>query len=199
MLEFVNNFLLRNVMQIKEIKLPQVLAIGALLFFIFLTRVSHELISFSLPDASLIIFFTAGILFKPGRLLALFILTLIFVDSFAIYKESYTEIGLLNLGYLLHLSIYPLAWFIASRIKTANASSFSQSVLWVVLLGFLISYGSHYYLHISPSNPTYTLLSFFQDNLWAYLPSNIGYAIILFVILKVIRNHERVGLEVRSN
>ena len=79
MLEFVNHFLLRNVMQIKEMKLPQVLAIGSLLFFIFLTRFSHELTSFSMPDASLIIFFAAGLLFKPARLLALFIFTIILI------------------------------------------------------------------------------------------------------------------------
>jgi len=199
MLKSVNNFLLRNVMQIKEVKLLHVLAIGALLFFIFLTRISHELTSFALPDASLIIFFAAGMLFKSGRLLALFILTLVFVDSFAIYKESYSEIGLLNLGYLLHLSIYPLAWFVASKIKAANGRSFSQGVLWVILLGFLISYGSHYYLYILPTNPTYSLMSFLQDNLWAYLPSNIGYAVILFVTCMVLNKYGYLGLKVRPH
>ena len=199
MLEFINNFLLRNVMQIKEVKLVHVLAIGALLFFIFLTRVSHELTSFALPDASLIIFFAVGMLFKSGRLFALFILTLVFVDSFAIYKESYSEIGLLNLGYLLHLSIYPLAWFVASKIKAGNGRSFSQSVLWVILLGFLISYGSHYYLYILPTNPTYSLMSFLQDNLWAYLPSNIGYAFILFVTFKMLGKYGCLGIKVRTH
>ena len=186
-------------MQIKEMKLPQVLAIGSLLFFIFLTRFSHELTSFALPDACLIIFFAAGMLFKSARLLVLFILTLVFVDSFAIYKESYSEIGLLNLGYLLHLSIYPLAWFVASKIKVSNARAFSQSVLWVILLGFLISYGSHYYLYILPTNPTYSLMSFFKDNLWAYLPSNIGYALILFVTFMVLDKYGHLGLKVRPH
>ena len=186
-------------MQKIEMNPPKIITIGALLFFMFLTRFSHELTSFSMPDASLIIFFAAGLLFKPARLLALFIFTIIFIDSLVIYKENYTEIGLLNVGYLLHLSIYPLAWFVASRLKITNFSTFSQSILWVILLSFLISYGSHYYLYILSSSTAYSLLSFFQDNLWTYLLSNIGYAIILFVILKAIRSHERVGLEVSSN
>ena len=43
-------------MQKIEMNPPKIITIGALLFFMFLTRFSHELTPFSMPDASLIIF-----------------------------------------------------------------------------------------------------------------------------------------------
>ena len=54
-------------MKIFKDNVNNLLILSALLFFIFLTRFSHELTAFALPDASLIIVFAAGILLKEMK------------------------------------------------------------------------------------------------------------------------------------
>ena len=67
-----NNYIQEN--------LKKVLLISLLTFFIFLTRGSHLLTSFNLPDATFVLLFAGGILLKEYKWLSYFLILSIVID-----------------------------------------------------------------------------------------------------------------------
>ena len=164
--------------------LSSTLVISAMLFLIILTRISHELTSFALPDASLIIVFAAGLLFRDIKYLITLVIGIIFLDNFAIYSNGYNELSLFNISYVMHLAVYPMSWWFAQKLKLFDLLNFSTIILVVIFLSFSISYGSYFYLYDNPTNAL-GLLSYLLNNFTSYFLINGCYAALLYIILKL--------------
>ena len=165
--------------------ISNILVISTMLFFIFLTRFNHDLTPFALPDASLIIAFATGILLKERKYLVAVILGIIGLDNFAIYNHDYQVITLFNASYFFHLTIFPMAWWFASKLKIFDFLNFMTIILIVVSLGFIISYGSYFYFYDMGISGSTSLWSYLQNNFPSYFLSNIIYAGLFFLGLKL--------------
>lgn len=173
----------RNMKNIK-INFTNILTLSLLLFLICLTRISHELTAFSLPDASLIILFAAGILLRKTRFLIILLLGIIFLDNFAIYSYSYEKISLFNSGYYIHLASYIFVWLVAHQMRSLNLAIFSTRSFLVISIGFVLSYVSYFYLQNIGSLNSLSIWAFLSNNIYSYFLSNGLYAAILYVLLK---------------
>ena len=176
-----------------------VLIIIFMLFFIFLTRISHELTNFSLPDASLIIVFTAGVLLKEIKYLVAMLLGIICLDNFAIYNHGYEDISLFNASYFFHLTIYPMAWWFACKLKIFDVINLTTLILAVVFLGFIISYGSYFYLYDMGLSGVSSLWSYLQNNFSSYFLTNIIYAVIFFLSIKLYAKFNPAALNIYAS
>jgi hypothetical protein len=173
-------------MKIFKDNVNNLLILSALLFFIFLTRFSHELTAFALPDASLIIVFAAGVLLKEMKYLGSLVLGIICLDNFAIYHHSYQDINLFNSSYFFHLAIYPMAWWFAQKLKLFDLLNFSTVILITISLGFVISYGGYFYLFDTASSNSLSLLSYLGNNFSSYFLTNIIYAGLFYLGFKLL-------------
>ena len=162
-----------------------ILVISTMLFFIFLTRFNHDLTPFALPDASLIIAFAAGVLLKERKYLVVLILGIIGLDNFAIINHSYQDITLFNASYFFHLTIFPMAWWLAHKLKIFDFLNFTTIILVVISSGFIISYGSYFYLYDIGISGSTSLWSYLQNNFSSYFLSNTIYAGLFFLGLKL--------------
>tara|TARA_B100000035_G_scaffold151114_1_gene128789 strand:+ start:11558 stop:12121 length:564 start_codon:yes stop_codon:yes gene_type:complete len=172
-------------MKTVENNISNFLVISAMLFFVFLTRFSHELTPFALPDASLIIAFAAGILLKEIKYLVAVFLGIICLDNFAIYNHDFQNISLSNGSYFFHLAIYPIAWWFARKLKIFDLLNFTTIIFVVISLSFIISYGSYFYLYDMGLADSASLWSFLQNNFLSYFLTNISYAGLFFIGLKL--------------
>ncbi len=172
-------------MKMVKNNISNILVITTMLFFIFLTRFNHELTPFALPDASLIIAFAAGMILKERKYLVVVILGIIGLDNFAIYNHGYQDITLFNASYFFHLTIYPMAWWLACKLKIFDMLNFMTIILAVVSLGFIISYGGYFYLYDMSLSGVTSLWSYLQNNFSSYFLSNIIYAGLLYLGLKL--------------
>jgi hypothetical protein len=165
--------------------ISNILVISTMLFFIFLTRFNHDLTPFALPDASLIIAFAAGVLLKERKYLVVLILGIIGLDNFAIINHDYQDIGLFNASYFFHLTIFPMAWWLAHKLKIFDFLNFTTIILVVISSGFIISYGSYFYLYDMGISGSTSLWSYLQNNFSSYFLTNIIYAGLFFLGLKL--------------
>jgi hypothetical protein len=137
-----------------------------------LTRGSHLLTSFSLPDASFALFLIGGILLKkPKWFFCLFAFS-VALDLVTLSMNSAYQIPI-NIGYLGLLPSYGIMWFIGSRI--ANTNSFVKFTLFgalSTLIAFLIS--TQTYNLLSGTFPDITIKESIQTG-WEYLPQSMIY------------------------
>jgi len=159
-------------------------------FLILVTRISHELTSFSLPDASLIIFLACGIFLKDFRWLLFFLSLLITIDTYVVYSENMVYINFAS-SYIGHIFTYILSWEVGRRFLTNNRVSnlnlFIPITLLVIASSYVISYTTHYFLSGWIVHPKFLgNLIFLKANIINYFISNVTYAIILFVNIKLI-------------
>lgn len=161
--------------------ISNIVVTSTILFFIFLTRFNHELTPFALPDASLIIAFAAGVLLKEIKYLIAVILGIICLDSYAIYNHGYQNISLFNASYFFHLTTYPMAWWLSYKLKIFDLLNFTAIILAVVSLGFVISYGSYFYLYDMRLSGVSNFWSYLQNNFSSYFLTNIIYAGLFFL------------------
>ena len=162
-----------------------------LLFLTLLTRASHELTSFSLPDASLAIFIAAGIFLKHRKWLILFIASIVSLDWYIININNMTHINF-ETSYLGHVFTYIMTWEL-SRKFLSNGKFLKAKIFFLVTfislaLSFIISFSSHYFLSGWISNPNiYEWVSFLGENFTSFLIPNLAYVGILYVTFIVIQ------------
>ena len=161
-----------------------------LIFFIFLTRVSHELTLLSLPDASLIIFFAAGIFLKNIKWLLFFVSLIVGIDLYAINANNMLHINL-TFSYWVYVTTYLMSWYAGKEILSGRPSLkaliYIPTILGVLVMAFIISYSSHYFLSGWINNPEfYGNLLFLKANLSSFLVPNLTYAIVLIFSVKVL-------------
>ena len=137
-----------------------------------LTRGSHVISPFALPDASFALFLIGGMLLKkPKWFISLF--TFSFVIDLVTLSMNNTYQILINVGYLGLLASYGIMWFFGSRI--ANTKSFLKFVAFGVistLITFVIS--TQTYNLLSGTFPDMTIKESFQTG-WEYLPQSFIY------------------------
>ena len=128
--------------------LEKVFLISLLTFFIFLTRGSHLLTSFSLPDASFVLFFAGGIFLKDYKWLCYFLIISLGFD-FLSPPPGLENSYLFNLGYVGLLLSYFVSWFLGMHLNKSSMFSFNM-FLWIgsifIISSYLISTLSFYYL-----------------------------------------------------
>lgn len=152
---------------------------------IALTRFSHELTAFSLPDASLILFLAGGILLKRLSYLLALLCALFLIDGYAIMSHQYANVAF-NSGYLIHLATYLFAWMTALKFLSngrAKTSKFFTISSLVICMAYLLSYGSFFLLnHSAVGNSLYTFL---MQDLIVFITANFVYLGLLFLVMKI--------------
>jgi hypothetical protein len=137
-----------------------------------LTRGSHVISPFALPDASFALFLIGGMLLKkPKWFISLFAFSFV-IDLITLSVNTIYQIPI-NLGYLGLFSSYGIMWLFGSRI--ANTKSFSKFAAFSVLatlIAFLIS--TQTYNLLSGTFPDITIKESIQTG-WEYLPQSFIY------------------------
>jgi len=137
-----------------------------------LTRGSHVISPFALPDASFALFLIGGMLLKkPKWFISLFAFSFV-IDLITLSVNTIYQIPI-NLGYLGLFASYGIMWLFGSRI--ANTKSFSKFAAFSVLatlIAFLIS--TQTYNLLSGTFPDITIKESIQTG-WEYLPQSFIY------------------------
>ena len=160
-----------------------------LLFLTLLTRASHELTSFSLPDASLAIFIAAGIFLKQRKWLIVFIASIVSLDWYIVNMNNMTHINF-ETSYLGHIFPYILTWELSRKFlsddKFLKAKLFFPIALIAIVSSYIISFSSHYFLSGWVSSPNiYDGFRFLANNFNSFFIPNAVYVCVLYVIFKI--------------
>ena len=137
-----------------------------------LTRGSHVISPFALPDASFALFLIGGMLLKkPKWFISLFAFSFV-IDLITLSVNTIYQIPI-NLGYIGLFVSYGVMWFFGLRI--ANTKSFLKFAAFAViatLITFVIS--TQTYNLLSGSFPDITIKESIQSG-WDYLPQSFIY------------------------
>lgn len=160
-----------------------------------LTRFHHFGDSFSLPDASLAVFFLAGLGFaRRWWLFGTLLLEAAIIDYVAITHFNVSAFCV-SPAYLFLIPTYAVMWFAGSycvRYKNLTASDIALSISVSALAtttAFLISNGSFYLL--SDRYPDLSLVQYI-DRIMQYYPLYAGaalcYALLGLIVIKLIKS-----------
>ena len=163
------------------------LLISFLVFLIFLTRGSHFLTEFSIPDASLIVFLTLGLFIPSILLFCLFFILTAVIDFGSGFFDNSLAFCLTD-GYWGLIPTY-LAMFVTGKlIKNYDIkfNLFFVALLLSITLAFIISTNTYYMFSGRFGSPS-LMESIIQG--WNYYPGylvpNIVYGLILYTIYKL--------------
>lgn len=164
--------------------LEKILLISLLTFFIFLTRGSHLLTSFSLPDASFVLFFVGGMFLKEYKWLCYFLVISFGIDLLSPPPEL-DNLYLLNLGYFGLIISYFLSWILGeylNRTSIFSTKKFFAISLLLIVSSYLISTLTFYYFSASQiqQNVYDFVLLYFRE----FFIVNTVYILILLVLIK---------------
>ena len=167
-----------------SINLEKILLISILTFFIFLTRGSHLLTSFNLPDASFVLFFVGGMFLKEYKWLCYFLVISFGIDLLSPPPEL-DNLYLLNLGYVGLIISYFLSWILGeflNRTSIFSTKKFFAISLLLIVSSYLISTLTFYYFSASQiqQNVYDFVLLYFRE----FFIVNTVYILILFVFIK---------------
>jgi len=130
----------------------QIALLGVLSLVMMMTRFHHEGSAFSLPDASLAIFFLAGIFLKSPLSYWVLLMLAAAVDYIAITALSVSSYCI-SPAYLFLVPTYAAMWFGGHFFKQASYRSLKHYALLLALtvvfsssVAFLISNASFYWL-----------------------------------------------------
>jgi hypothetical protein len=160
-----------------------------------LTRFHHFGDAFSLPDASLAVFFLAGLGFaRRWWLLGLLLLEAAVIDYVAIthFNVSSFCVSVASYGFLI--PTYAVMWFAGSycvKFKNLNASEMALSIgvsALAITAAFLISNGSFYLLSGRPADLSWAQ---YIDGIIQYYPPYISaalcYTVLGLIVIKLIK------------
>jgi hypothetical protein len=162
----------------------------AIAFFMLLTRGSHTLTPFSLPDASVVLFLLGGMYLgsdvksRAGWFAAFFALATI-IDFGAAALDP-TQGFCLTKGYWGLIPSYAAMWLGGLYLSKQDAFSakniavFSLVSLFTTFVAFVISTQTYYLF--SGRFPAQGLLESMQHG-WEYLPSWMGFSAMYFAIV----------------
>ncbi len=169
-----------------------------LLFLTLLTRASHELTSFSLPDASLAIFIAAGIFLKQRKWLIVFVASIVSLDWYIINVNNMTHINF-EISYLGHIFTYIMTWELGRKFLSDSqflkAKIFFPISLSAILLSYIISFSSHYFLSGWISNPNfYDGLNFLGSYFNSFFIPNAAYMFVLYFVFKIVNEVSKLAV-----
>jgi hypothetical protein len=162
----------------------------ALMGIMAVTRFSHFGSSFSLPDASLAVFFLAGSASLGLGFFALFLFEAGIIDYLAITQFSVSDFCI-SPAYACLIPTYAVMWFAGAYSKSFNALQFTDSLktfgfaVFATTTAFIISNGSFYWL--SGSFGELSWESYFRQS-GHYLPSYVSASLIYIVAGLVVIN-----------
>ena len=164
------------------------IVVAIMTFFLLLTRGSHTLTPFELPDASLAIFLLGGLLLgttyaqRAGWFVAFFTLATM-IDFGAAALDPAQGFCLTN-GYWGLIPSYGVMWlggmWLARQADAFDAFKFAAVSMATTFMAFVISTQTYYLF--SGRFPTNGLMESMQHG-WEYLPSWIGFSAMYFVFI----------------
>ena len=92
-----------------------------------------------------------------------------------------------------------MAWWLAHKLKIFDFLNFTTIILVVISSGFIISYGSYFYLYDMGISDSTSLWSYLQNNFSSYFLTNIIYAGLLFLGLKLYAKLNPVVVNIFAN
>ncbi len=156
-----------------------------------LTRVHHFGDAFSLPDASLAVFFLAGLCCANHRFLGLLLVEAALLDYVAIHQFNVSD-WCMSPAYVFLIPTYAVLWFAGrycSRFKTAQWSELVYSLGLAVLAtsaAFMISNGSFYLFSGRYANlPATQYAASVAQYYLPYMSSALIYTVLGLAVIKV--------------
>ena len=164
----------------------QLLIAAAIAFFMLLTRGSHTLTPFSLPDASLALFLLGGLMLRRvGWFVAFFVLATL-IDFGAAALDPVQGFCLTN-GYWGLIPAYGVMWLggrylakIADAFATKNLVAYSLVSAFTTFVAFVVSTQTYYLF--SGRFPAQGVIESLKHG-WEYLPSWMGFSAMYFAII----------------
>lgn len=164
-------------MQSRLINRPYIVA-ALLAFVMLLTRGSHMLTPFALPDASVMVFLMGGLLLRqPLWFVAMFVLATA-IDFGAAAFDPALGFCLTN-GYWGMIPAYAVMWFgglfLAKTLNPFAAMPFALVAMLTSQLSFLISTQTYYlFSGLFPNDGVWAAL----HHGWEYYPAWMGYTLL---------------------
>ncbi|MDD5277780.1 MAG: hypothetical protein PHR16_17100 [Methylovulum sp.] len=154
-----------------------------------LTRVHHFGSAWSLPDASLAVFFLAGLCFNSRALLAVLVLEAGVIDYLAINQFNVSD-WCISPAYVFLIPTYAVLWMAGRHASTKN-HPLARTVALAALAtsaAFVISNGSFYlfsgrYAELAALDYAAAVAQYYQP----YLSSAMIYSVIGLAIIKSIK------------
>ena len=176
---------LEKIMNMSQITKPLLIA-AALAFFMLLTRGSHTLTPFNLPDASLVLFLLGGLWLKRAGWFAAFFILATCIDFGAAALDPAQGFCLTN-GYWGLIPSYGAMWlgglWLGKRqdtFATKNIVIYAAVSMFTTFVAFVISTQTYYLF--SGRFPAQGLVESMKHG-WEYLPSWMGFAAMYFAIV----------------
>ena len=173
-------------------KKNNILILSSLIFMMFLTRGSHFLTEFSIPDASLIIFLCLGLLIPSILLFCVFFILAAVIDFGSGFFDNSLAFCLTD-GYWGLIPTYLVMFFTGKIIKNYDVkfNIFFVLVFVSTTLAFIISTNTYYMFSDRFGSPSFfTSIQYGWNYFPAYLIPNLVYGSIVYSLYQLdLRNY----------
>jgi hypothetical protein len=157
--------------------------VATLAFFMLLTRGSHVLTQFALPDASLAVFLMGGLFLRRAAWFAVFFVLASVIDFGAAALDPVQGFCLTN-GYWGLIPSYGAMWlggiWLAQQADAFKLLPYVLVTSLTSLFAFVMSTQTYYLF--SGRFPAQGLMESMQHG-WEYLPSWMGFAMMYFAVI----------------
>jgi hypothetical protein len=167
----------------------KIILLFTLSFFMFLTRGSHFLTEFNLPDMSLILFLSLGFFSSSVLLFTLLFALCSFID-FGSASLDITKAFCLTDGYWGLIPTYAILFYTGQFLKgknlTNNFTLYFSLLVVSITFAFIVSTNTYFLFSGSFENPSlYDSVTHGWNYFPGYLLPNVFYGLIFFAFLKV--------------
>lgn len=170
----------------KKLFKSQLLIAAAIAFFMLLTRGSHTLTPFSLPDASVVLFLLGGLYLRRAAWFVAFFVLATIIDFGAAALDPVQGFCLTN-GYWGLIPAYGVMWLgglylakTTDTFATKNLLSYSLLSAFTTFVAFVISTQTYYLF--SGHFPAQGVIESLKHG-WEYLPGWMGFSALYFAIV----------------
>ena len=152
------------------------------IMLMLLTRGSHFLTAYELPDTTFILMFAGGIFLSRFKYFLSLIFISIMIDYFSL-DAGIVISYLFNFGYLGLIATYSIIWFFGSKLSNDSITKmplFLINGFLFLLISFLGSSLTFYFLSGWPIFEK-NLLEFFVQHAPSFIIANLIYLAIMFI------------------
>ena len=164
----------------------QIIIAIVIAFFMLLTRGSHTLTPFNLPDASVVLFLLGGLYLRRAAWFVAFFVLATIIDFGAAALDPVQGFCLTN-GYWGLIPAYGVMWLgglylakTTDTFATKNLLSYSLLSAFTTFVAFVISTQTYYLF--SGRFPAQGVIESLKHG-WEYLPSWMGFSALYFAIV----------------
>ena len=151
------------------------------IMLMLLTRGSHFLTAYELPDTTFILMFAGGIFLSRFKYFLSLIFISIMIDYFSL-DAGIVISYLFNFGYLGLIATYSIIWFFGSKLSNDSITKmplFLINGFLFLLISFLGSSLTFYFLSVWPIFEK-NLLEFLVQHAPSFMLANLTYLVIMF-------------------